>query len=817
MENPPENYLQYIPLWVQIRDIPVNCYTTVVLTALGDLVGKTVVVVFDPTKPITQDFIRVLVKFNVAHPLRVSRTIALKGVPAVVRFNYEKVHKRCFTCQRLNHEKDYCPLNVKKRQEEARLRREVVSKELEKQRRVLQEDDALYGILTEEKVGIDPATGRSKIAKEVLEEMMRYMLTETGDCRELKVDKIKRSVKVVEKDYVSQRLVLRLKSSPLVTSYLNRDKGVDFDYEENRKGSSHISMRSNPKKLMASSFRAYSEVSRRSHPGQLLLCDEAFSDDTSGFFSSSYPTVFKAANFAPSSSRISQRKKTVRKRPPKSVRQQRNKDKSVVVPYTLGEQEVGSLNNGSKKRKISPEEEGSKSNTKEVCRKPVSSFKFFAEMLSTCGMEELPSRGDRFTWGGTRWKKYIRCCLDHCFGNKAWRERFPASNQVFLDKRGSDHRPVLVNFVANPEAIRGQFRFDKRLLHHPDLKKEVEVMWRKSKTRGSMAKRKRRFNAKDKINLFQERLEWFQSKPYSCYSQGQEHWSDVAKAKVVVDYFTELFTSSNPPSYNRVFQSMAPRVTPLMNSCLTIGNGHDTLVWLDKWVYDPMIGMRVPWIKNITFDDKQAWPWICWYLWKSRNDFMFNGVRWTPTEIILKAQEEAEAWFLAQVCQNARRWSPPEPGWLMCNVAFEWNKDTRVLGTTWVVRNHRGVVISHSRRAFSDVGSLEEAHLSTCLWALESMTSMHYNRVVFTGDFKELFSAFRKPHEWPAWRFQVEEMNWLLVLMEEYQLKVVRVEENRGASFIAQSVTRQGRNQSYVVQGHPDWLFEFFVNENRFL
>lgn len=371
MENPPEDYLQYIPLWVQIREIPVNCYTTVVLTALGDLVGKTVVVVFDPTKPITQDFIRVLVKFNVAHPLRVSRTIALKGVPAVVRFNYEKVHKRCFTCQRLNHEKDYCPLNVKKRQEEARLRREVVSKELEKQRRVLQEDDALYGILTEEKVGIDPATGRSKIAKEVLEEMMRYMLTETGDCRELKVDKIKRSVKVVEKDYVSQRLVLRLESSPLITSYLNRDKGVDFDYEENRKESSHISMRSNPKKLMASSFRAYSEVSRRSHPGQLLLCDEAFSDDTSGFFSSSYPTVFKAANFAPSSSRISQRKKTVRKRPPKSVRQQRNKDKSVVVPYTLGEQEVGSLNNGSKKRKISPEEEGSKSNTKEVCRKLV--------------------------------------------------------------------------------------------------------------------------------------------------------------------------------------------------------------------------------------------------------------------------------------------------------------------------------------------------------------------------------------------------------------------------------------------------------------
>lgn len=91
VENPPEDYLQFIPLWVQIRNIPVDCYNIGTLTAIGDLVGKTVVVAYDPTKPITQDFIRVLVKFNVAHPLRMSKVITLKGVPHVIRFNYEKV------------------------------------------------------------------------------------------------------------------------------------------------------------------------------------------------------------------------------------------------------------------------------------------------------------------------------------------------------------------------------------------------------------------------------------------------------------------------------------------------------------------------------------------------------------------------------------------------------------------------------------------------------------------------------------------------------------------------------------------------------
>lgn len=85
VQEPPDDYLQFIPIWVQIRDIPMNYYTEAALSALGDLVGKTKFVAFDPTKPITQDFIRVHVIFNVAHPLRKTRTINLpKGGSAVI-------------------------------------------------------------------------------------------------------------------------------------------------------------------------------------------------------------------------------------------------------------------------------------------------------------------------------------------------------------------------------------------------------------------------------------------------------------------------------------------------------------------------------------------------------------------------------------------------------------------------------------------------------------------------------------------------------------------------------------------------------------
>lgn len=205
-------------------------------------------------------------------------------------------------------------------------------------------------------------------------------------------------------------------------------------------------------------------------------------------------------------------------------------------------------------------------------------------------------------------------------------------------------------------------------------------------------------------------------------------------------------------------------------------------------------------------------------------------MRWEPDEIVSKAKKEAEEWFLAQVVEEEqkkkehdsaakeqRKWMPPPNGWLMCNITFEWCKAKKLTGAAWVVRNHRGVVMCHNRRAFSGVENLEEARYTILMWAVESMTNMHFNKIIFEGDFKELFLALENPHKWPRLSFQVQEIQVLLNSMEEFLTRKVRAEENRGATFIAQSVTRQERLQSYVARSYPDWLFELFVNESRFL
>lgn len=167
--------------------------------------------------------------------------------------------------------------------------------------------------------------------------------------------------------------------------------------------------------------------------------------------------------------------------------------------------------------------------------------------------------------------------------------------------------------------------------------------------------------------------------------------------------------------------------------------------------------------------------------------------------------------WLKMKCRENRRlaWQQRRCGGLL--------RHKKLLGVAWVVRNHRGVVISHSRRAFSNITQLQEVRFTTLGWAVENMTSMHYNKIIFAGDFKEFFLALKKPHEWPAMRYQGDELQRLLRLMEEYQLKCVKPKENRGTAFIAQSVTRQGRTRSYVANGNPEWLFEFFVNESCYL
>ncbi|KAG2322266.1 hypothetical protein Bca52824_015479 [Brassica carinata] len=205
---------------------------------------------------------------------------------------------------------------------------------------------------------------------------------------------------------------------------------------------------------------------------------------------------------------------------------------------------------------------------------------------------------------------------------------------------------------------------------------------------------------------------------------------------------------------------------------------------------------------------------------------MFEGKLIWPADLVLKIEEEAGFWLLAQTMEKqeerdirdaegsiAKVWSPPPKGWDKCNVGVAWNSKSKRSGGSWVLRNEKGKVLIHSRRTFSNIQSLEEAKFQGLLWSLECMNSHRRNRVIVAIDDTVLPNIILRPKAWPNFRWQYAQMMGRLRKIEWWRLIKESKATNRGAFLIAQSVIKGDYAQSYVATGPPLWLKETFENE----
>lgn len=208
VENPPDDYLKYLLVWVQIRNIPVNYYTEASITSFGDLIGPVDVVAFDPKKAQSHEYLRVRVFFDVSRPVRKTKVINLpKGGSVTLRYDFERIQKRCYNCQRLTHEKDKCPLIIQARKDQAAVRKQKVIALKQSTPKVLQNNDPLFGVLTEEQVGVDKATGRRRINPEVLQNMRDYLIAAEGGERRVREERVRMSIMDLEKDPMGQKSI----------------------------------------------------------------------------------------------------------------------------------------------------------------------------------------------------------------------------------------------------------------------------------------------------------------------------------------------------------------------------------------------------------------------------------------------------------------------------------------------------------------------------------------------------------------------------------------------------------------------------------
>lgn len=185
-----------------------------------------------------------------------------------------------------------CPIEVRKRHEKAQGRRERAKEQVLIAPLVLSKGDPLFDVLEESQVGLDPISRRPKITKEVLDEMWRYLLADTGEDRTVKIDRLRSTVKKAEVDPRAQRSVLRLEPAPIVIKDVNKGKGLVFDYGEKVQKKVDFDLNVNPTKLMAVfSKRSNSQLTLRGPVVGIETSDESsLASDQRSF--SGIPTVF---------------------------------------------------------------------------------------------------------------------------------------------------------------------------------------------------------------------------------------------------------------------------------------------------------------------------------------------------------------------------------------------------------------------------------------------------------------------------------------------------------------------------------------------
>lgn len=84
----------------------------------------------------------------------------------------------------------------------------------------------------------------------------------------------------------------------------------------------------------------------------------------------------------------------------------------------------------------------------------------------------------------------------------------------------------------------------------------------------------------------------------------------------------------------------------------------------------------------------------------NRNGFLFEGKLFDAREVVRKAKDEADSWFLAQQVQTrmelTERVEVREPtvseagvleGWVLCEIGMDWSKTGDIMGAAWITKN----------------------------------------------------------------------------------------------------------------------------------
>ncbi|KAF3495542.1 hypothetical protein DY000_02054171 [Brassica cretica] len=178
-------------------------------------------------------------------------------------------------------------------------------------------------------------------------------------------------------------------------------------------------------------------------------------------------------------------------------------------------------------------------------------------------------------------------------------------------------------------------------------------------------------------------------------------------------------------------------------------------------------------------------PWILWFLWKARNEKVFNNKDISPLEVIQSAASEAASRRVA--------------------VDTSWKEEDARYGGGFVMENEDGSTLFGSF-ASNRVLSPLHAEFGTLLWAMKSSLTLGHVSMAFESDRMQLVRLIEEEEEWPNLMAVFDEFFNLCSWFVFCSISFVSRLKNLRADCLAKGARSHGFFLSHVHSEVPTWL-----------
>ncbi|XP_010467994.1 PREDICTED: uncharacterized protein LOC104747994 [Camelina sativa] len=217
----------------------------------------------------------------------------------------------------------------------------------------------------------------------------------------------------------------------------------------------------------------------------------------------------------------------------------------------------------------------------------------------------------------------------------------------------------------------------------------------------------------------------------------------------------------------------------------------------------------------------EIFPWILWYIWKARNDKLFSNLDSNPLALLRLAEDEAQAWFLAQAEAIGPAVDPIFAGQpsgnggygvsrslssYLCFVDGSWKETDQFAGRGWFCISPRGddptMGAANIRRSLSPL----HAGIEAFIWAMCCMIGADNESVIFLTDCSDLVKIVSSPAEWPAFTPYLKDIQADIEEFATFSLVYVPRSQNGKTDNLARRVRSIPHLVTFVNNFPPHWF-----------